>query len=121
MIRDATTEDLAHCLDSGMVKNTGLHLKDIDKPMLCIEQDGYRMCALVYTLGAEAEVHLVSPKVSAIRSRDLAKELIKHLGNIGITRIFTTIGPQFKRAENLAKKLGFEKLGGELWLLVVQF
>ena len=117
MIRDATPDDLAHCLDAGMVKNTGVQLKDIDKPMLCIEQDGYRMCALVYTLGADAEVHLMSPKVSAIKSRDLAKELIKYLDNIGIQRIYTTIGPQFKRAENLAKKLGFENIGGEIWLL----
>lgn len=120
MIRDATPEDLAHCLDAGMVKNTGLQPKDIDKPMLCIEQDGYRMCALVYTLGVEAEVHLMSPKVSAIKSRDLAKELIKYLGDIGIKRIYTTIGPQFKRAENLAKKLGFERVGGDVWGLAVQ-
>jgi hypothetical protein len=120
VIREATHEDIAHCLDAGMVKNTGLQIKDIDKPMLCIEQDGYRMCALVYTLGFDAEVHLISPKASAIRSRQLAKELIKYLGNIGIKRIYTTIGPQFKRAKNLAKKLGFENIGGDVWLLAMQ-
>jgi hypothetical protein len=89
--------------------------------MLCIELDEYRMCALVYTLGTDAEGHVMSPKVSAIKSRDLAKELIKYLGIIGIKRIFTTIGPQFRRAENLAKKLGFENIGGEIWFLEAPF
>lgn len=119
MIRDATQEDLANCLDAGMVKNTGV--KYIDKPMICIELDGYRMCALVYTLDSDAEVHLITPKVSAIKSRDLAMELIKYLGSIGIKRIFTTIAPEFKRVENLARKLGFEKTGGEVWVLKLQF
>jgi len=119
VIREATPEDVAHCLDAGMVKNTGV--KYIDKPMLCVELDGYRMCALVYTLDSDAEVHPITPKVSAIKSRDLARELIKYLGAIGIKRIFTTIAPEFKRVENLARKLGFEKTGGDVWVLAVQF
>jgi hypothetical protein len=117
VIRDATQEDLAHCLDAGMAKNTGIQLSDIDKPMICVELDGYRMCALVYTLDGDAEVHPITPRVSAIKSRDLARELIKYLGTIGIKRIYTTIAPDFKRVENLARKLGFEKTGGDVWVL----
>lgn len=120
MIRSATQADIARCFDERIAAYTGLKVTDLDPAkFVAVEQDGYMMCALIYTKDTDAEVHLISPRESALKSRDLCREIINLLSATGIKTIYTTSTGKNRRADNLAKRLGFTEIRNGVYALEV--
>ena len=120
MIRQATQADIVRCLDEHIAGYTGLNVSDIDhNKFLAVEQGGYILCALIYTNETEAEVHLMCPRSSALKSRDLCREIINMLSATGIKTIYTTSTGKNRRADNLAKRLGFTEIKAGVYALEV--
>lgn len=120
MIRQATQADIVRCLDEHIASYTGLNVSDIDhNKFLAIEQDDYILCALIYTNETEAEVHLMCPRASALKSRDLCREIINYLAATGIKTIYTSSTGINRRADNLAKRLGFTEIRSGVYALEV--
>lgn len=120
MIRQATKADIVRCLDEHIASYTGLNVTDIDhNQFLAVEQDGAILCALIYTKCTDAEVHLMCPRASALKSRDLCREIIGYLAATGIKTIYTSSTGINRRADNLAKRLGFTEITKGVYALEV--
>lgn len=120
MIRKSTREDVLRCFDRNIEANTGLKVTDLDHSKFwTVEQDGAMLCALIYEHGTDAEVHLMCPRESALKSRDLCREIIQTLAASGIKTIYTTSTGQNRRADNLALKLGFKEIRKGVYALEV--
>lgn len=120
MIRHANREDIVRCFDKYIEAYTGLKVTDLDPTkFVAVEQDGYMMCALIYTKDTDAEVHLICPRASALKSRDLCREIINMLSATGIKTIYTTSTGKNRRADNLARRLGFTEIRSGVYALEV--
>lgn len=59
----------------------------------------------------EVEAHICIRRKDARHSRQLAKKVADALFAVGYTAIRTSIGAEYKTANNMAAKLGFELIG----------
>jgi len=120
VIREATKDDIIRCLDKHIAGHTGLNVTDIDhSKLVAVEQGDAILCALIYTNDTDAEVHLMCPRSSALKSRDLCREIISYLAAIGIKTIYTSSTGINRRADNLAKRLGFAEIQKGVYALEV--
>lgn len=109
MIRECTDRDLVDIMDE---RNAAAIGKEKITPMdlVIIDEGEHKMGAFILENGTDCEIHLLCPKRSAIRSRALCNELIEHMRAEGFKRIYTTVGDPYKKAYNLAIKLGFSPI-----------
>lgn len=105
MIRWATPDELAQ------IMATRSMVAPYAENTVIVEQDGCKMLAAYEFSGDGVEVHIcISPK-DAIRSRELAKELMQVYKGIGCKYIETSITAGHRKADNMAVKLGFKLVG----------
>lgn len=120
MIRAATAADIERTFDRHIKANTGLEISALDPDkFVTVEQEGFMLCALIYVNGLDAEVHIMCPRDSALKSRDLCLEIIDYLAAGGIKTIYTSSTGANRRADNLARKLGFKEIRAGVYALEV--
>jgi len=107
MIRKANREDIFRCMDERSIKNAGFMPNDVNGfDFIVCEQDRCAMLAYVIGQGASAEVHIICPKDSIIRSRSMCSELMSYLRFLGFFYVTTRILNEYKTAHNMVRKLG---------------
>jgi len=108
MIAAATDQDLDFCFDQRAEENTGLKRCDLKcSDFIVCRQGDHCLLAHLIEIGLGVEVHIICPRSSSIKSRELALEIICYLKFLGYVSAFTSITKRFKRAHNMALKLGF--------------
>jgi len=107
MIREATREDIIRCIDERSIKIAGFMPDDVrESDFIVCQQDNCIMLAHIISQGSSAEVHIVCPKDSAIRSRPMCAEVISYLRFSGYFYVTTRISNKYKKAHNMVIKLG---------------
>lgn len=108
MIRSCTKGDINYCMDDRSKKNTGLDPELLNESdfIVCAQDYGI-MLVHVINNGSSAEVHVICPKICAKQSRSMCVEIIEYLRFLGFCYVTTRVLNKYKKAHNLAIKLGF--------------
>lgn len=108
MIRSATKGDIIDIMDDRLQEVVSVEIvMDRIDDLVVIEIDGFKMAAIVYEKYPDCEIHILCPKMSVRYSRNLCNELIQFLSSLGYSNVITSVQDGYKKAFNLALKLGF--------------
>ena len=109
MIRSATEEDINDIFDERLsaVVNKKTIISNIDK-MSVVEIGVFKMGALILVSGSDCEIHILCPRRSVKKSREMCQFVLDHMRSEGFLSAYTSVDIKRKTAYNLAIKLGFE-------------
>ena len=108
MIRLATLDDVAEITKSRSITWQGDVALD---SCYIVEQESAKMLFTLVAVPDGVETHICCQPEHVKRSRVMARELIEFVKYIGYSKLYTTAAPQYKTAQNMAKKLGFIEAG----------
>lgn len=107
MIRRSTRQDIIDCCDDHVAGKIDPYTVDISN-FTTVEHNDHKSIFLVLFDGNEAEIHTICPKKSLLYCRLMSTEMIYFLRRVGVTNLYTIVLKEYKKAYNMALKLGFE-------------
>lgn len=114
MIRAATEKDIDDIFDARLscAVNKKTIAANIEKIRI-VELDGFKMGALILVSGSDCEIHILCPRISVRKSRDMCLFLLGRMRDEGFSDAYTSVDIGHKKAYNLAIKLGFNPVATE--------
>lgn len=114
MIRAATEKDMDDIFDAGLSSkvNKKTIVASIEKIRI-VELDGFKMGALILVSGNDCEIHILCPRISVRKSREMCLFLLGWMKDEGFLAAYTSVDIGHKKAYNLAIKLGFNPVSTE--------
>jgi len=114
MISLATKEQAIDALSDRDIK-----FGDAAKIYLVSVDDSNMLFTIAEINDKSVEVHLCCKKEHIKMCRVMANEVVKFVKFLGYDTIYTSASGEYKTAQNMAKKLGFEDIGNNIYRLEV--
>lgn len=107
MIRVSSRQDIIDCCDERVLGKIDPYTVKLDG-FITVSHWHHKGIFYVLYDGDNAEIHTIIPVKSIGYSRLMATEMIYHLRFNGVRELFTIVLNEYKKAYNMALKLGFE-------------